>query len=252
MDLSSLKEIGLTDGEVKVYLSLLRIGPVKTGVLAVSAGVSSSKVYKILSRLEKKGLASHGLKNGVAHYSALEPKRLLDYIDEERERLDGKRALVEKLLPSLMKQRKDSAKPQATVYYGFKAVSNFFRGILDELSEGDHYHVIGAGYPGEYGEYEETYRFFYKYHQLRAEKKIKVFMLANNAIRETMVPTTRLNAEIRFLPDFLMTSLQVLFYGNKTFFIIRAEEPFGFLIESKEVVSSFKKYFDAFWKMASK
>ncbi|MCX6803798.1 MAG: hypothetical protein NTY48_04490, partial [Candidatus Diapherotrites archaeon] len=75
MDFSSLKEIGLTDGEVKVYLALLKLGSTKTGKLAISAGVSSSKVYKILARLEKKGLASHGIKDGVAFFSAQQPKR---------------------------------------------------------------------------------------------------------------------------------------------------------------------------------
>lgn len=249
MDLGSLKEIGLTDGEVKVYLSLLKLGATKTGFLAVSAGVSSSKVYKILARLEKKGLASHVIKGKVAFYRSLEPKRILDYIDEEKERLETKRQVVEKLLPMLSKQMKYVSETQATVYTGLKAVTNFFRNVLDELGPGDVYYVIGARYVQEL---PEQMRFFYKFHQLRAQKKIKVMMLANNEVRKTLVPTTKGVSEVRFLPNYLMSNMQVLFYKNKTIIIVWANEPVGFLIENEEVVKSFQKYFDAFWKIAKK
>ncbi len=77
-ELTQLKEIGLTDGEVKVYLALLKLGATKTGLLSTTAQVSSSKVYKILARLEKKGLVSHIVKEGVTHYRALEPRRIVD------------------------------------------------------------------------------------------------------------------------------------------------------------------------------
>ena len=53
MDVKLLHDIGLTDGETKVYLALISLGTTKTGPLASKAGVSSSKVYKILDRLEK-------------------------------------------------------------------------------------------------------------------------------------------------------------------------------------------------------
>jgi sugar-specific transcriptional regulator TrmB len=50
MDPKMLEEIGLTEGESKVYLALLKLGATKTGPLIKEADVSSSKVYKILER----------------------------------------------------------------------------------------------------------------------------------------------------------------------------------------------------------
>jgi sugar-specific transcriptional regulator TrmB len=248
-ELTQLKEIGLTDGEVKVYLALLKLDLTKTGKLATTAKVSSSKVYKILARLEQKGLVSHVQKDGVTFYRGLEPRRLLDYIDEEKKQLDEKKELVENLLPSLEKQMHSVMGTQATVYTGFKAISNFFRNILDELKEGDVYYVIGARYVEEL---PEQMRFFYKYHQLRALKKIKVMMLANNEIRGTIVATIKNVSEIRFLPDYLISNMQITFYKNKTMVIVWVKEPVAFLIESEEVRKSFDKYFNAFWKIAKK
>ncbi|RMD45562.1 TrmB family transcriptional regulator, partial [Candidatus Pacearchaeota archaeon] len=51
-----LKEIGLTNGETKVYLSLIKIGESTVGPIAKKSGVSLSKIYEILNNLIKKGL----------------------------------------------------------------------------------------------------------------------------------------------------------------------------------------------------
>jgi len=249
MDEVSLKEIGLTEGEVKVYLALLKLGSTKTGPLATKAKVSSSKVYKILGRLETKGLVTHVMQGKITFFRALEPKRLLDYIDEEEEALKQKRKSVAELIPSLEKQMRSVVGPQATIYTGFKAVTNFFRNILDDLKTGEEYFVLGAKYIEDM---PEQSRFFYKYHQLRGLKKIKVNMLMNNDMKQLLVPTTKICAEIRYLPNYLISNMQIVFYKRKAMMIVWVPEPIGFLIESEEVVKSFKTYFDAFWKIAEK
>ncbi len=246
MHLKLLEEIGLTEGEVKVYLALLKIGVTKTGPLCVKAGVSSSKVYKILDRLEKKGLAGHVLKGGVKYYRGLEPKRIVDYIDEREKELEEKKKLVLEMLPELEKQT-GGDKSDASVYYGFKAVTNFFRNILDELKAGETYYVIGAGYGEDISGLRE---FFYWHHTRRARKKIKVKMLANYDVKENIVETTKLNSELRFLPQYLITNMEIVFYKNKVFIAIGTKEPVGFLLENKEAVKSFQTYFDVFWKIA--
>ena len=53
-----LQRIGLTEGEIKVYLSLLEIGSATSGKVTRSCGISGSKVYEVLDRLNKKGLAN--------------------------------------------------------------------------------------------------------------------------------------------------------------------------------------------------
>ncbi|MFH0713948.1 MAG: helix-turn-helix domain-containing protein [Candidatus Micrarchaeota archaeon] len=247
MDLKLLEEIGLTQGEVKVYLALLKLGSTKTGLLALKAGVSSSKVYKILGRLEKKGLAGHVLKSGVKFYSGMAPRRVIDYIDEREKQLQEKRLLVENMLPELEASQKLAGDvSEATIFDGFKAVTNFFRNALDELKPGETYYVIGAGY----GEVPHLREFFYGHHRRRAAKKIKLKMLANFNMKENIVETTSLHSEIRFLPQYLVTNMQIVFFKNKVFIILWTQDPKGFLLESKEAVKSFQAYFDAFWKIA--
>ena len=246
MELKLLEEIGLTGGEVKVYLALLKLGACKTGALAASASVSSSKVYKILDRLERKGLAGHALRGGIKYFSAMPPKRILDYLSERESQLQAKRRQVVDLLPQLEAHKLVSEHTEAVIYDGVKGIMNFYRGILDELKPGETYYVIGAGY----GEIPELRNFFYAYHKRRAQRRIKVKLLANFNTKETLVKTTRLNSEVRFLPQYLVTNMIIVFFKNKVFIAILTKDPKSFLLESKEAMKSFQAYFDAFWKIA--
>ena len=54
MDKINLEEIGLTEGENKVYLALLKLGSSTIGRIIKEAQVSNSKIYDILDRLNKK------------------------------------------------------------------------------------------------------------------------------------------------------------------------------------------------------
>ncbi|MEK6923831.1 MAG: helix-turn-helix domain-containing protein [Candidatus Micrarchaeota archaeon] len=247
MEPEALEQLGLTKGEAKVYLALLRLGASKTGAIASEAGVSSSKVYKILDRLERKGMAGHVLAGGVRRYNALEPRRILDWVAREQDALAARREAIERMLPALEKQKQPRGESEASIYFGVRGVTNFYCNILDELKPGECYRVIGAGYgddiPG-------LRNFFYAYHKRRAKKRIRVKMLANWEVRDNLVQTTRKHSEIRFLPQYLATKMTVVFYGRKVFVIILAREPVGFLLENEEAAKSFQAYFDAFWKIA--
>ena len=82
------------------------------------------------------------------------------------------------------------------------------------------------------------------------KKKIKVKMLANESIRNSIVPATKSYSEIRFLPGSFITNMQITFYKEKAFIVLWTQNPKGFLIKSEEAVKNFRSYFDAFWKIA--
>jgi sugar-specific transcriptional regulator TrmB len=249
MNNQALQDIGLTEGESKVYLTLLKLGETKTGELAKEAQVSSSKVYKILDRLEKKGIVGHVLKGEVKYFSPMNPKTIISYIEEKEKNLEEKKQEINKLIPqfeSIIK--KADNKSQSAIYEGFKGVTNLFRNMLDELEKGDKYFVLGA----TYGDVKGLRDFFYKHHIKRVEKGIKLNMLANNDTRGNLESSTRKNSEIRYLPSYLMTLMCVVFYKNKSFIVLWTEDPVAFLIQNQEATNSFKTYFDTFWKIAKK
>ena len=54
MDNSILKDAGLTDGEAKVYISLLELGSSSTGPIMEKSRIARSIIYHILEKLNAK------------------------------------------------------------------------------------------------------------------------------------------------------------------------------------------------------
>ena len=81
MDLTDLKRIGLTSGEIKIYTALLELGETTRTQLAKKSGISPSKIYDVANRLLEKGIISAVKKNKVIHFSAANPERLNDFLE---------------------------------------------------------------------------------------------------------------------------------------------------------------------------
>ena len=79
MKLDILKDIGLTDGEIKVYSALLGIGESTTGPIVDNSRVSVSKVYNILNRLAQKGLVSHIVRGETKYFRAAGMRATTNY-----------------------------------------------------------------------------------------------------------------------------------------------------------------------------
>ena len=248
MNTKLLTDIGLTQGEIKVYFALLNLGQTTTGPIADEANVSRSKLYVILDKLTKKGLVGHVIKAKTKYFSAMDPKNILDFMDDKNRHFREQRAAVEHMIPEIdLKIKMKGQKTEATLFEGLKAIKNFYLNILKELKAGEEYYVIGATYGTNHPALREFYQ---SYHEQRAAKRIKVKMLANQTTKDNLVSATYKNAEVRFLPQYLITNMTIIFYKNKSFIFFLTEEPKGFLMESDEAVKSFRAYFDAFWKIA--
>lgn len=243
-----LEEIGLTPGETKTYLALLKTGESSTGRIAKESQVSRSKLYSILDKLSKKGLVGSLKKGKINYFKAMEPRRILYFLEEKNKKFIEQREIIKKIIPELeSKQRME--KTEATLYEGIKAIKNFYLNILDELSSGETYQVIGANYGENWPGIKE---FFENYHKQRSNRGIKVKMLANHDAKNELVKTTFLNSEIRFLPQYLMSNMTIVFYKDKSFIFFLSENPIGLLMKNEESTKGFQSYFNAFWKIAKK
>ena len=123
MDTKILEDLGLTQGEVKVYLALFKLGSTTTGPIVKKAKIHASKVYPILDRLIEKGLVSFVKKGKKTFYEAAPARRILDYVHEKQASLKQQESSVLQILPQLELQRKIEEKiTEATVFKGIKAL----------------------------------------------------------------------------------------------------------------------------------
>lgn len=247
MDPKLLENIGLTEAETRVYLALVELGSTKTGPLAIKSKVSYSKIYKILYRLEQKGLIGHIIKSKVKHFKAMSPKTILGYIDEKSKKLESQKSEIEKALPELEKLIPSDTTPESVTYNGFRAIKNILLAMLEELRPNEGYHVMGAMYEKDiFG----ARPFFKEFHLERSKKKISIKMLANADTKGDLEPETFKLAEIKYLPEYLMTNMHIFFYKETVILILWVKDPIAFYIKSEEAVKSFQTYFDTFWKIS--
>lgn len=80
--ISKMKQLGMTEYEVKTYLSLLKHYPINGYGLSKYSGVPRSRIYEVLEGLEKKKLVFTHKEDSAVTYTPLEPKLLISKLKE--------------------------------------------------------------------------------------------------------------------------------------------------------------------------
>ena len=87
MDTSILEDIGLSAAEIKVYLTLLELGPSTSGPIIDKSKLQSSVVHRVIKTLIEKGLVTFVKIGKDKQYQATSPENILNYVDLKRKRL---------------------------------------------------------------------------------------------------------------------------------------------------------------------
>lgn len=100
--LKELTDLGISEREAKLYLTMLEYGEVNANDLHRLTGVNRSKIYSILSRMVVHGLCNERLEGRNRFFTALSPKTVKEALlrkwDEERtEQEEAAESIFEKL-----------------------------------------------------------------------------------------------------------------------------------------------------------
>jgi sugar-specific transcriptional regulator TrmB len=250
MEEETLQEIGLTRGESKVYLSLLKNGRLTTGPIAKYSGITHSKVYKILDKLSNRGLISSILVGKIKHFKASDPKEVLKIIKEKQNSLRTIEETYTKQLPFLEEISKNSGlKSNAEVFEGFKGMKSVFDEILGVMRRGEELLTIGIS-PTE----GEIRNYFYHFYKKQEKAGFRIKAIFNNSSRHLAKERKNKYTNFKFMPTEAITPAIINIYGDKTIINTRSEKEafFTIVITSKETADSFKHYFNLLWKIAKK
>ncbi|MBI4173149.1 MAG: hypothetical protein HY519_00340 [Candidatus Aenigmarchaeota archaeon] len=245
MPLPILRAIGLSDGEAKVYQALLDLGPAPAGRIHEKAGMERRNVYDILSKLIEKGLVAYVEENGRKAYSLGHPNRLLGYLDERGQELARLRKKAEKEMPSLL-ERFSARRPEinAQAYRGKDGI----KAVWDDML--NHKEILWIG-SGRYVP-KKMPHFFAAWNRRRVKLGIKW----RNLLRHELRGKTRLFAheQARFLPpEFSASPAVIAIYGEKVVNFLLGEDYFAFVVESRELAESYRRYHKYLWeKIAAK
>ena len=250
MDKNTLLEAGLTKGEAKTYLALLKIGESTVGPIAKKAEVSLSKIYEILQNLIKKGLVSSIIKNKVKHFLASDPERIIDYLEKKKQGISDSENKIREILPSLKAMKdKEEKKEIATLYEGFKGIKTFYESILRQLGKKDE--VLVMGIPRETAERYEAY--FLDWNKRRAKKQASIKLLFDYNVRDLSKKRKKIRlTKIKYLPKEFKTPAWVLISKDIVATIHTLENPICVVIKDKSVSKSYINFFNLLWNLAKR
>ncbi len=231
--IESLKEIGLTNNESKVYLALVDLGPSLAGQISRKTGLHRRTVYDTTEMLIKKGLIGYILKNNRKIFQASNPERFTEILREKQD-------LISPLVKELsLKFTKTREKEETNFYKGKEGLKNIFE---DQLNYKEVL-ILGASIKA----YEVLQFYFKWYDKARKAKKIKTRIIAQDRSIKR-IPLS----EIKYLPEKYENPVSVNIYGDKVAIILWASQPIAILIKNKEIAQGYRNYFELMWKVARK
>jgi sugar-specific transcriptional regulator TrmB len=250
MDESLLYKIGLSKGEVAVYIALIGLGEATISPIVSVSKVTKSKVYDILDKLIDKGFVGFITKDGVKHYNANNPQMITEYVDKKLDEIQNTKNQLHKVIQELLLQRNlSNQKRIAEIYEGFKGLKAIREELRDSMKVGETMLILGA--PKIANEKWESW--LLEFHKKRIKKRVGLKMIYNSDVREYGKLREKMKlTEIKYLPNNLVSPNWIDIFPEEILIVTVLKEPITFLLRDKEVAKSFKAYFDIMWKESIK
>ncbi len=242
-----LEDLGLTRGEVVVYQTLLKLGETTTGKIVDEAGISSGKIYEILEKLIRKGLASYIVKEKTKYFRAASPQRILEYVREKEKALKVREKELEKEMPALFALQKNIPEHGTTLFKGLKGFRTAIFESLSLLNQTDI--VLGMGVLSTKG--EEYNLLWEQWHRERVKRKIACKILFSDSNTEYYNRLKHLKyVETRVLQRVTPAAVDVL--GRRVLILTHGEQPSCLVIENEQIAQSFRSFFESLWKTSQR
>ena len=97
----SLKDIGLNDKEVKVYVTLLKSGRLRPSALSKLTGINRATIYHTAKDLVNRGLIAEDLGGATIYLTALPPENLKQIIERPKRELESKTEKINDLIEEI-------------------------------------------------------------------------------------------------------------------------------------------------------
>lgn len=243
MDVSILEDLGLTQAETKVYLTLLELGSSTAGPILEKSGIQNSVVHRSIHTLINKGLINYVAEGKRKVYQATNPENFLNFIDDKKKRF-------EQILPELkLKQKSQKNQENATIYKGIRGIKEVYSILIN--NNGDEYLTYGGGPPTEK---MMGINWWLALHQKRVSNKLPSRQVFDESVRNiggTEIQKKALT-NIKYVSSELAQFQETIIVGDFVAITVFTENPYAFLIKDKAVAEGYKKYFEVLWKIAKK
>ena len=235
----TLRSIGLSKNETKIFMALVEMGPSAIGLICGKTKIHRRNVYDSIEMLKNKGFVSSTSINNRNVFEAVNPTRIMDMLEERK-------AGIQSIIPKLMSKRKNS-QSSIKVYTGIRGRKIIFE---DKLKSTGEQYILGAHQPSN-----AIIRYIDNFHRRRIEKKIPLKMLFVKNEKEAARKFLKYNyIQAKLLPDVFDSPIAINIYGEKIALFLGSEsiDPISILIEDTALAEHFRKYFLLLWNISKR
>jgi|SRR3989344_2705863 len=238
----TLQKIGLSDKEIKIYLSCLKLGPAPVRKIAEIAAINRGTAYDILKALIGLGLISYYHQDKHQYFIAEDPAKLKDVLENRQQQLEKVKAEVDQVIPQLKSIYDNAgAKPVVKFYDGDVGIKTILQDVIAACRDQDNkeYYVYSSSAIKQY-----LYQIYANFSQERIKAGIKVKVISIGPGGET-----RGMDERKWLTKKESAPSYTIIYAGKMAMISvdSEEKPIGVIVEDKNIYQSQKIIFEFIW-----
>ena len=240
-----LKAFGLSDKEISLYLAVLTNGPTSPTNLARVSGLKRPTVYVLLEELEKRELLTLTTIKGRQFYKASSLDQFKDLVEEESLKIEKQRRMVDGLIGELEIFQKAGKEPAFTSHFeGEQGIFAIFEQIIESEEK-----------PLFFGSTQALTKVYNEDKWLKTISKGKkpgenneearIISDKSKTIKKMLNETPD---RTKILPESFTSRAALIIFGEKLAIMSLTGNPFGVIIENKEIAGLMKFMFTNSWQ----
>jgi sugar-specific transcriptional regulator TrmB len=234
-----LKELGLTDNEIRIYLLLLKKGMLNPSQISEKLGLHRGYIYDALQRMQEKEFVSSVLQNNKKFFQATSPQNLVELL---KFKLEGLQKIVPEL-NGLVEPTKEKTKVE--LHKGRRVYRTLIKDIIATVGKNETVLLVGVNEQKLLEEVEPIY--LKQYFSIIKEKNIKERVILKEGNKKFNIK----NVAHKFLAKEYIGNTEQIIYGEKVAIFIPGDPHHLIIMNNKEVADTYKKQFELLWGIAA-
>ncbi|MGK0232688.1 MAG: sugar-specific transcriptional regulator TrmB [Patescibacteria group bacterium] len=244
MNTQLLEDIGLSENEKEIYLTLIKHNTQTAYELAKLTGINRAHIYDKLEHLIHKGLVSYAIRKKRKVYKAYTPEKLNDYIKEKQEKLRSQHDQLQQLIPQLLSlQNIEKSDTQVEVFEGKEGLKSILKDIAYRKSNLDAIGIDDTLYRNTFGIYMDQ---FFRDLKISKSKERIITTKAAYKYPKAIAKTTR----YKYLDAKDFNPTNTFIYSNVVAIVIWGTPIIVIKIENNNLSKTYKEHFEHLWKIA--
>ncbi len=235
---ATLKEIGLSKNEAKVYFRLSELGQATPNQIADKGDIHRTNVYDAVTKLINKGLVTYCFIDGKKRYTLSDPENLMNLIRE-------KETKVKNLMPLLSVNKQLNSDVKVHMFEGMRGIKMITEQILAQKDM-----IFAFGMARDVA--EKMNAFLSLFHERRIKQKSWMFHIYNyDGTERVKFLNTIQYSQAALLGLEYESVATTTVCGKLVTNFIWTDPPMGILIDDERMAQTYRNYFKLLWRMAT-